>query len=265
MQQISKNLRQRGQARFAQLGQGLAPAGLGKDRARRVEGAQIARAPNISGKDMSNPDSFIDEVTEEVRRDRLFAAFRKYGWIGVVLVLMVVGAAGWREYVGARDAARAQAFGDALIDALDMGEARAAAVRDVPAAGSQLALRALVVSADAAADKAAALEALAAIEKDAAQPQIYRDLASLRRTMLAGSDVPLADRRAALEGLSARSFGLLAREQLAYLLIEEGKTDDAIAALILLVQDQAAPSGLIARASQAIVALGGTLPEQSAG
>ena len=33
---------------------------------------------------MSNPDSFIDEVTEEVRRDRLFAVFRKYGWIGVL-------------------------------------------------------------------------------------------------------------------------------------------------------------------------------------
>ena len=35
---------------------------------------------------LSNHDSFIDEVTEEVRRDRLFAAFRKYGWIGVLLV-----------------------------------------------------------------------------------------------------------------------------------------------------------------------------------
>ena len=42
---------------------------------------------------MSNPDSFIEEVTEEVRRDRLFALFRKYGWIGVVLVLAIVGGA----------------------------------------------------------------------------------------------------------------------------------------------------------------------------
>ena len=40
---------------------------------------------------MSNPDSFIDEVTEEVRRDRLFAIFRKYGWIGAVLVALIVG------------------------------------------------------------------------------------------------------------------------------------------------------------------------------
>ncbi len=32
---------------------------------------------------MSSQDSFVDEVTDELRRDRLFAAFRKYGWIGV--------------------------------------------------------------------------------------------------------------------------------------------------------------------------------------
>ena len=93
---------------------------------------------------MSNPDSFIDEVTEAVRRDRLFAAFRKYGWIGALLVVLVVGGTGWREYSSARDAASAQAFGDALLDALDLGEesARAAALAEVPATGSQKALKA---------------------------------------------------------------------------------------------------------------------------
>ena len=35
---------------------------------------------------MSNPDSFIEEVTEEVRRDKLFALFRKYGWIAGCLL-----------------------------------------------------------------------------------------------------------------------------------------------------------------------------------
>ena len=40
---------------------------------------------------MSNPDSFIDEVTEEVRRDKLFALFRKWGWVGVLLVVVIVG------------------------------------------------------------------------------------------------------------------------------------------------------------------------------
>jgi hypothetical protein len=47
---------------------------------------------------MSSPDSFVDEVTDAVRSDRLYAAFRKYGWIGVVVVLLVVGGAGYNEW-----------------------------------------------------------------------------------------------------------------------------------------------------------------------
>ena len=84
---------------------------------------------------VSNNDSFIDEVTEEVRRDRLFAAFRKYGWIGLVLVLGVVGGAAWTEWQKAQSASRAQAFGDAMLDAMDLGapEDRAAAMAAIPA------------------------------------------------------------------------------------------------------------------------------------
>ncbi|MBC7675342.1 MAG: hypothetical protein H7173_04675, partial [Rhodoferax sp.] len=47
---------------------------------------------------MSNNESFIDEVTEEVRRDKLFAMFRRYGWIGVLLVVGIVGGAAWTEW-----------------------------------------------------------------------------------------------------------------------------------------------------------------------
>ncbi len=216
---------------------------------------------------MSNPESFIDEVTEELRRDRLFAGFRKYGWFGGLVVLAIVGGAAWREYSIARDAAVAQAFGDGLIDALDLGEAgaRNAALAGLAATGGQGAVKTLVQTSDLVADKAASLAALDALAADAAQPQIYRDLAVLRRVMLAGADMPLADRRAALDAIAARGFGILAREQLAYLLVEEGKQDEAIAALSALIQDQGAPQGLIARASQVIVALGGSLPETSAG
>jgi len=224
-------------------------------------------APVVLGLSMSNPDNFIDEVTEELRRDRLFAAMRKYGWIGGLFVAVVVGGAAWREYSIAQHDARAEGFGDALIDALDMGDplARAQALAEVPATGTQAALKVLVQSSDTAADRAGALAALAALEGDSTQPQHYRDMATLRRIMLAGTDIALADRRTALEGIALRGFGILAREHLAYLLVEEGKTAEAIAALTALIQDQNAPQGLIARASAVIVALGGSMPEASAG
>ena len=89
----------------------------------------------------------------------------------------------------------------------------------------------------------------------------------LRRVLVAGADLPLADRRTALQGIAGagRPYRTLAEEHLAYLLIEEGKTDEAITALTALMQDQEASGALRARVGQVVTALGGTLPETSAG
>lgn len=218
---------------------------------------------------MSNPDSFIEEVTEEVRRDRLYQAFRKYGWIGILAVLAVVGGSAWNEWSKSRAEARAQAFGDALSDALDQGtpDERSAALAAIPADGTQTALIGLVLSSDAQGSREANLAALDKVAADATLSPAYRDLAVLRRVLLAGTDSPLADRRAALEGIAVagRPYRTLAEEQLAYLLVEEGKTDEAIAAMITLLQDQEASGGLRARLTQMVKVLGGTLPEQAAG
>jgi hypothetical protein len=218
---------------------------------------------------VSNPDSFIEEVTEEVRRDRLFGLFRRYGWIGVVLVLLVVGGTAWREWSQARDDARAQAFGDAVIDALDMGspEERTAALAAIRADGEQSALLQLVLASDPLEDKAKTLAALDVLIADATLAPTYRDLAVLRRVLVAGSDMPLADRRSALEGIAVpgRPYRTLGAELLAYLLVEEGKIDAAIAALTALVQDQQASPAMRARAGQMVSVLGGTLPDASAG
>ena len=99
---------------------------------------------------MSNPDSFIEEVTEEVRRDRLYALFRKYGWVAVLVVLGIVGGAGWTEWQAARDEARAEAFGDAVLDALDLGAPaeRSAALAAVPTDGEQTAILKLLLASD---------------------------------------------------------------------------------------------------------------------
>ena len=210
---------------------------------------------------MSNPDSFIEEVTEEVRRDRLFALFRKYGWIGVLVVLAIVGGAGWTEWRKLQDAARAQAFGDAVLEALDLSstEDRVAALQAVPADGEQSAILQLLLASDPTADRAGTLAALDRLANDASQPASYRDLAVLRRVVVAGADLPLADRRAALDPIAApgRPYRTMALEQLAYILVEEGRNDEAITALTALISDQEAPGGVRSRAQEMIVALGG--------
>ena len=218
---------------------------------------------------MSNPESFINEVTEEVRRDKLFGAFRRYGWIGVVLVVGIVGGAAWNEWTKARGAARAEAFGDAVIDALDQPTAdqRRAGLDAAPADGEQAGLLQLILASDPDEDKAATIAALEKVAADTAVPASYRDLAVLRRVLVGGADLALTERRTALESIAApgRPFRTLAQEQLAYLAIEDNKPQDAIATLQALVQDQEASASLRARAGQVITALGGTLPQTAGG
>jgi hypothetical protein len=218
---------------------------------------------------VSNPDSFIEEVTEEVRRDRLFGLMRRYGWIAVVLVLGLVGGTAWTEWSKARAEARAQAFGDALIDALDHGTPaeRREALAAIPTDGAQTALLQLIMASDPDEDRDATLAALDKVAADATLPPVYRDLAVLRRVLVAGTGMPIADRRAALEGIAApgRPYRPLAGELMAYLLIEEGKTDEAIAAMVALIQDQEASGALRARLGQVVTALGGTVPDAAAG
>ena len=47
---------------------------------------------------MSLNDSFIKEVSEEVRRDKFFIYLKKYAWIGILLVLIIVFAVSFNEW-----------------------------------------------------------------------------------------------------------------------------------------------------------------------
>ena len=64
-------------------------------------------------------DSFIDEVTEDLRRDRLFNLFRRYGWIAILLVLALVAGTIWSEYSKGQKQQQAEVWGDAVIAAAE--------------------------------------------------------------------------------------------------------------------------------------------------
>lgn len=209
---------------------------------------------------MSSTDSFIDEVTEEVRRDKLYARLRKYGWIGVLAVVLIVGGAAVNEWLKARERAEAQAAGDAILEAVTAGdpEARIAALDAVGAEGDRGALINLIAAAEAE-DTELAAARLGEIAGDAALPALYRDLATLKRAMLPGSPVPAEERKADLAPLAqpGAPFRVLAEEQIALAEIELGQTDAAVTRLTALLADQDASGPLRERASQLIVALGG--------
>ncbi|MCC6305030.1 MAG: tetratricopeptide repeat protein [Rhodobacteraceae bacterium] len=211
---------------------------------------------------MSNPDSFIAEVTEEVRRDRLFALFRRYGWIAVLAVLLVVGGASWHEWQKARERAAAEAFGDAVLAALRSEDpaARAAALAAVPAEGGRGAVKGLLgaAAAVAAGDKPAALALLAAVAGDATLPASYRALATLKRVILGGTDLALAERETALAPLAAAGapFRTLVLEQQALLRLEAGDTAAAAGLLRQALEATDITAGERRRLTQLMVAIG---------
>lgn len=212
---------------------------------------------------MSDHDSFIQEVSEEVRRERLFGYIRRYGWIAVLIVVLLVGGAAWNEYRKAQARAAAEGRGDAILSALEAEapEARRAALEGIDDPGPAAPVVALLAAAEAleADDPARAADALRAIAADQDHPPVYRDLATLKLAILLTDRAEPGERIALLQPLTAPGapFRVLAEEQIALAEIEAGETQAALDRLRAIARDTAATGGLRQRVNQLIVALGG--------
>ena len=205
---------------------------------------------------MSDTDSFIDEVTEEVRRDRLFGYFRRYGWIPAVIILALVGGTAYGEWSKSVVAQAAQVRGDALLDALD--------VQDKPESIS--ALSSIVAQEDtdvvasfllAGLDQSLASELLTAIAANMDQPKYIRDLARLK--LAATPDAASKDEAVSiLTDLSAPGglYRNAATEILVALELQRGNRDVALELLQSHVQDAGATRAQVQRMGELIVALG---------
>lgn len=214
---------------------------------------------------MSDVDSFIDEVTEEVRRDRLYLLLRRWGWVGVLAVVVIVGGAAFNEYRKSRAASQAQALGDAILVAMDKNDPaeRASALEGVKAesAGGDAVLGFLLSASLAKAGSVPeAVERLNAIAVQGDLPELYRAIAGFKALLLQTDSLPVAERRQQFEALAAPGapLRLLAEEQLALIDLSEGNTQAAIDRLQDLRQDAEVSADLQQRAAQLIVALGGT-------
>lgn len=216
---------------------------------------------------MSNTDSFIDEVTEEVRRDRLFALMRRYGWIAILAILLLVGGAAWNELRKARERAAAEAFGDAILAALARPEAegRAAALDAVaaPNSGGAAVVELLAAAEHAETDPEAAAARFLAVADRSGVPSVYQQIATLKAVALPDSGLDAETRRARLAPLAGAAglLRLLAEEQLALIEIETGQREAALERLAALAMDAEATAALRRRVTQVIVALGETPPE----
>ena len=212
---------------------------------------------------MSDTDSFIDEVSEEIRREKLFKTFRKYGWIGVALVVIVVGGTGYREYARAVEKTASETFGSSVLEALQENDpsARVAQLDTITAPNASAgAMIAMLQAAEMASDNdgagaAAKLES-AAVNGDL--DQVYRDILIFKRLTVAESGIETNDRRMGFEQLATpgNPLRLLAEEQLALIDLAAGDSDAAVNRLSMILEDAELTQGLRQRAGQLMIALG---------
>ena len=205
---------------------------------------------------MSDTDSFIDEVTEEVRRDRLFGYFRRYGWIPAVIIVALVGGTAYNEWSKAQLELAAQVRGDALLDALELEDvAERAASLSTIAHEDEEALVAKLLAAGVDAEQAADL--LGSIATDNTQPQYIRDLARLKMASTEG--VLSVDEAAAILAELSEPGGIyrnVATELLVAVQLQRGDHEAALELLQAHIRDAEASSEQVQRMAELIVALG---------
>ena len=212
---------------------------------------------------MSDTDSFIEEVNEEVRRDKLYAALRKYGWIGVVAVLLLVGGVGYSENQKRLARIKAEGIGDGMLNALALNEApeRVAALQGVeaedPSARAVLAFMTAAQQTEAG-DAAGASETLQSVVNSNDIPLIYRQIATFKALGVNRANLPAQERRDGYGALAqpGNPMRLLAEEQLAFIDIELGDSTGAIVRLQAILDDSEVTADLQQRALQVMVALG---------
>lgn len=204
---------------------------------------------------MSETDSFIDEVTEELRRDKLFAAFRKYGWIAIAGVVLLVGGAAFREWRISQAQSRAEVFGDNLLAALSVADPadRLKALENVTTEGSaEAAVLALIKAGTGDAT------ALKAVQQSEGLDPLYQDLATFKLLLINPDGLDGAGLKTGFEALArpGAPYRLLAQEQIGYLELAGGDAAAATTTFTRIAEDSEVTEALRSRVQEMLVTLG---------
>lgn len=219
---------------------------------------------------MTNDDSFFREVNEELRSDRMKAAWRRFGPVIIaVAALIIVGVAGMLGYQYWQERAASQS-GDRFLAALTLineGETDAAlsALRALQTDGHGAypvlaRMREAALLAEAG-DAEAAIDAFRAIGADGSVPLGLREAARLRAAYLLvdhGSYEAVAAEAELLTGAD-HPMRHSAREALGLSAWKAGNVDQAASWFEAIANDPAAPAGLSDRAGMMLdlIAAGG--------
>lgn len=205
-------------------------------------------------------DSFIREVEEELRSDRLKGFWDRFGTLIIAAaVIVVIATAAWTGYEYYTES-RANASGDRFLAALNLAnegksDEALAALQQLEADGygayPVLArMRAATVLQDKG-DTAGAVAAFDAVAADTSAPQAVRDMANIRAAYIlvdTGSATDVAERAEALSS-DENPLRHAAREALGLAAWKDGRLGDAKTLFQQIADDPAAPRNAQQRAS----------------
>lgn len=211
-------------------------------------------------------DSFVQEVDESLRHDRLAAFFKKYGlWIGAGVAALILGVLGWQlwqdhELRAARAQAEEYAAAQRLAQEGDFEEAKIAfeaLTRAGPRTYRVMAQLELAAVLEAQGDLQGALAGFDAAADQARDPTM-RDTARMRAAYIAAETQDFDALRARLTPLieSDSRLSYLARELLAIEAWEAGQPDLARDQLENLTLAFDAPEPVRQRAQVALSVIG---------
>lgn len=205
-------------------------------------------------------DSFIREVEEELRSDRLQSVWDRYGKFiiggAVAIVLAAIANTAWSSYTNGQATASGDRFRGALTLATEGDtEGALAALQQLQADGyGEYPILARMREATLlhnSGDGDAAVAAFDAISNDSGVDAVLRDLAKLRAAYILVDTGSYADVAARAEALSADTNPMRhgAREVLGLAAYKEQRYGDAQALFAQITGDQAAPPPMVERAN----------------
>jgi hypothetical protein len=220
----------------------------------------LAQPPDIS-------ETFLREVDENLRRDRLRDFFKAYGnWLIAAVILFLAASGGfiwWKQHEVQRSAAQVEQLAQVYKDVGTGNMATAPQQLDELSKSGSRAVRASALFARAALalqqnDVKAAAGTYKSIANDSGLPKPYRDAALIRQTALEFDQLQPQEVIGRLEPLAKPGepwFGT-AGEMTALAMIKQGKKQEAGQLFAAIAKDPGVPQTIRVRAVQVAGSLG---------
>jgi hypothetical protein len=218
---------------------------------------------------MSSPlDSLIEEVDEDLRRDRAVALFRRYGPYLIALalgaIIVVGGVMMWRQYKSEHEMERSTTYASAL-DAINRGDSEQASrlLGEVTTSGARSGYGVLARLQDAAlkaraGDAAAAAAIYDGISADSGVDPLFRDLGQVLSALTLFDTADPAQLAARIQPLADGNgpWRFSAKEIAGHLALKSGDTARAKTLFSQVSDDPRAPEEARARAAAMASTLG---------